>query len=371
MTHKKEKKVKPSRLRQMNPFFHYNPGTLRAIQMIETAKLRTDRNSDFKTRLFAKFATNNRLTKLVDERPPTKMVSFSVQTSPIVEREKKSNRMSYGVGLGSVDSFSSINQTTGNDTSTIKSYDIDSLCSSAYYDVNFNGYNTESIQQMIAQATPPIIHKKSKIQTPPGAPLIMLERTSHSPPNPLAGLVSQQQKRRSSAANCLPIPTNSADKVHELPLLNSRMPLARCPSCSTVSTDTMPEEKTVQRVHDMVGIMPSDFLQHNVGVLDPLKTVYFQIHKSSGSRPTSSMSEYETSQTIDHSFHRHTAPSPPSNRLEHISHIPIRHHQLHRSKRLDDSKISSDAETTHDKSPMLDSGLGELAKTKHDESPNT
>lgn len=45
---KKEKKHKPNRLRQMNPFFNYNVGTLRAIQMIETAKLRTDRNPNFK-----------------------------------------------------------------------------------------------------------------------------------------------------------------------------------------------------------------------------------------------------------------------------------------------------------------------------------
>lgn len=82
--------------------------------------------------MFAKFATNNKLSKLVDDRPHAKMVSFSVQTSPIVEQNRKPVRSSYGVGLGSMDSFSSINQ-TGNDSSTIKSFDIDSLCSSGEF----------------------------------------------------------------------------------------------------------------------------------------------------------------------------------------------------------------------------------------------
>lgn len=128
---------------------------------------------------------------------------------------------------------------------------------------------------MIAQATPPSNHKTStqrtsigpKNNTPPqaNAPvLIKLDRTSQSPPtNQIAELI-RQQRRRYSTANCLPIPTNSSDKVHELPLLNSRMPLARCPSCSTVSTDTAPEPQTIQRVHEICGIMPADFLHHHV-----------------------------------------------------------------------------------------------------------
>jgi hypothetical protein len=129
---------------------------------------------------------------------------------------------------------------------------------------------------MIAQATPPSNHKTStqrmsvgsKNNSPPQANasvLIKLDRTSKSPPTPLsAELISKHQKRRYSTANCLPIPTNSSDRVHELPLLHSRMPLARCPSCSTVSTDTAPEPQTIQRVHEICGIMPSDFLHHHV-----------------------------------------------------------------------------------------------------------
>ncbi|KAI6189689.1 TWiK family of potassium channels protein 12 [Aphelenchoides bicaudatus] len=364
--HKKEKKHKHHHpLRQMNPFFNYNPGTLRAIQMIETAKLRTDKNPNFKSRLFAKFATNTKLTSLVNDKPQAKMVSFSVQTSPIVEREqRKPARMSYGVGLGSVDSFSSINQ-TNNDTSTMKSFDVDSLCSSAYYDVNFNGYNKEqSVPQMIAQATPPSNHKNSnqrislgsKNNTPPqsSAPTIKLDHTSQSPPNPLAAeTAGRHQRRRYSAANCLPIPTNSSDKVYDLPLLNSRMPLARCPSCSTVSTDTAPEPQTIQRVHELCGIMPSDFLHHT--------------HRPTGSRPMSMMSDYENSAAMEHSFHRH-APSPTSKPPAKSSQIPVKH-QLHRSKRLEDSgiaapELSAEEKQPHDKSPMLDSGLGEFLKTQ-------
>jgi hypothetical protein len=124
---------------------------------------------------------------------------------------------------------------------------------------------------MIAQATPPTNHKiasqrasiGSKHSTPPQV-LIKLDRTSQSPPYSLAAELIKQQRRRYSTANCLPIPTNSTDRVHELPLLNSRMPLARCPSCSTVSTDTAPEPQTIQRVHEICGIMPSDFMHHHV-----------------------------------------------------------------------------------------------------------
>lgn len=89
----------------------------------------------------------------------------------------------------------------------------------------------------------------------------------------------------------------------------------------------------------------------------------------------SSMSEYENSTALDHSFHRHTAPSPPSKTPEQTSHIPVRHHQLHRSKRLDDSQISTESPAAtsepanepqvkkHDSNSMVDSGLGELVKT--------
>lgn len=122
---------------------------------------------------------------------------------------------------------------------------------------------------MAAQKSPSQSHKNSnrasvssKLQTPPNSagPLIKLDRSSQSPPYPMADIISKQQKRRYSTANCLPIPTTSSDRAYDLPLLNSRMPLARCPSCSTVATDTMPEPETIQRVHDLCGIMPSDFL---------------------------------------------------------------------------------------------------------------
>lgn len=83
---------------------------------------------------------------------------------------------------------------------------------------------------------------------------------------------------------------------------------------------------------------------------------------------------------MEHSFHR-SAPSPPSKTPTRSSQIPVKH-QLHRSKRLDDSGICGEpvvplAEERHDKSPMLDSGLGEVLKTPQadatnkDESPSS
>jgi hypothetical protein len=86
------------------------------------------------------------------------------------------------------------------------------------------------------------------------------------------------------------------------------------------------------------------------------------------------MSDYENSATIDHSFHR-TAPSPPFKAPARSSQIPTKY-QLHRSKRLDDSDITGEPnvptpeERPHDKSPMLDSGLGEFLKTPQTDATN-
>ncbi|KAI6186763.1 TWiK family of potassium channels protein 12 [Aphelenchoides besseyi] len=356
---KKGKKPKKTyRLRQMNPFYAYNIPTLRAIQAIETVKMRTDRNGDFKSRLFAKFATNPRLTHLVDERPspPTKMVSFSVQTSPIVEREHRPQRAaaySSGIGLGSMDSFSSgVNANGGNDSATLKSFDIDSLCSSAYYDVNFHGYQTDSIPHMITastigsqQNTPPLAQKAGTSASPRHSyqptrrpvltPAITFDRSSGSPPDVVASTHSAPTYRRFSTANCLPIPIQPSDRVRELPILNSRMPLHRCPSCSNVATDTPVEPETVERVHNIVGIMPSDFLQHR--------------HKSpSIRRPDSALSDYDNPKTSSHS-------SAQDSTAIFKTHIP----KLRRSKRLqDDSGISDDVtNATDDSNPKPQSSF--------------
>lgn len=151
---------------------------------------------------------------------------------------------------------------------------------------------------MIAHATPPSRQRSSngsvrqqhsfgsKPNTPPqaNAPLIKLDRSSQSPPHPfVVELMSRQQGKRRYSTNCLPIPTSSSDRVHELPLVNTRMPLARCPSCSTVSTDTALEPHTIKRIHDICGIMPSDFLQ-NVSTCLMATSVLFCISEEQVSR---------------------------------------------------------------------------------------
>ncbi|KAI6220639.1 TWiK family of potassium channels protein 12 [Aphelenchoides fujianensis] len=348
--HKKEKKhKKPLGLRQWNPLFAYNMPTIRAIQAIETVKARTNRDADLKSRIFAKFATNPRITRLVDDRPPppTKMVSFSVQTSPIVEQRAggRPQRIgAYGAGvLGSMDSFSSgvnANNGNGNDSATLKSFDIDSLCSSAYYDVHFGGYASDSIPHCLAgsqQNTPPMNGaagaaaraSAAAARRPAVAPAITFDRSSGSPPDfaaPPAPSTGHRAAayRRFSTANCLPIPTTAADRVRELPLLHSRMPVHRCPSCSNVATDTPVEAETVQRVHDICGIMPSDFLQHH--------------HKQPPARrPDSIVSDYDNTKSSA-SPPQSLARPPADPAAAFKSNIP----KLRRSKRLDDSGISGD-----------------------------
>ncbi|KAI6239257.1 TWiK family of potassium channels protein 12 [Aphelenchoides fujianensis] len=351
--HKKEKKhKKPLGLRQWNPLFAYNMPTIRAIQAIETVKARTNRDADLKSRIFAKFATNPRITRLVHDRPPppTKMVSFSVQTSPIVEQRAggRPQRIgAYANVLGSMDSFSSgvnANNGNGNDSATLKSFDIDSLCSSAYYDVHFGGYASDSIPHCLAgsqQNTPPMNGAAGAAARPTAAaarrptiaPAITFDRSSGSPPDFAAPAASSGHRtaayRRFSTVNCLPIPTTAADRVRELPLLHSRMPVHRCPSCSNVATDTPVEAETVQRVHDICGIMPSDFLQHH--------------HKQRPARrPESIVSDYDntkSSASPPQSLARAPAdPTADRTAAAFKSNIP----KLRRSKRLDDSGISGD-----------------------------
>lgn len=244
------------------------------------------------------------------------MVSFSGQTSPLVSHD---SRRVQRLELGSLDSFSSDLATTtgvgggasGVDSSTLKSFDIDSLCSSAYYDMAFAGYTNDSMPVGLAssgavsrvhshQNTPPTL--ASTPTTPlrrlvgSGAggslrgmstrvpPTIRLDRSSDSPfgdlsihhrrhatSSPHRGSLPEERHitRQVVAApspsgqqhTCLPIPTMPSEQPNRLPLLlNARMPLQRCPSCSNVTTDSPIEAATVQRVHAACGIMPSDFL---------------------------------------------------------------------------------------------------------------
>ncbi|CAD5231769.1 unnamed protein product [Bursaphelenchus xylophilus] len=252
---KSHKKAK-TRALQRHALFGYNLPTLRAIQAIETVKMRTDIHGDFKSRMFAKFATNSRWNKIVDTQPPpppTKMVSFSVQTSPIQGRDRRRiNKTDYGVGLGSMDSFSSSSRRNGPDSST-RSFDIDSLCSSAYNDVVFGPYTTDSIPQFPTD-------KKNSLTSPssPGSPItptILLNRSSNSPIG-CSDIAIKLPHRRYSTSNCLDCPSGGAAP-------HTQMPFRRCPSCyeNLNRDESKAEEKTMKRIREFCGIMPGDFLK--------------------------------------------------------------------------------------------------------------
>ncbi|CAD5224747.1 unnamed protein product [Bursaphelenchus okinawaensis] len=243
-----------ARALQRQAMFGYNLPTLRAIQAIETVKMRTDIHGDFKSRMFAKFATNSRWNKIVDVQPPTpqtKMVSFSVQTSPIQERDRRRpNRVDFGVGLGSMDSFSSNSRKNGPDSST-KSFDIDSLCSSAYNDVVFGPYTTDSIPQFPTDT-------KNSLSTPgsPKTPTILLNRSSDSPMGS-RDVPIKLPHRRYSTSNCLEPTGRLGVAAH------AQMPFRRCPSCyENFNRKEAPnEEQTMKRIREFCGIMPADFLK--------------------------------------------------------------------------------------------------------------
>uniref|UniRef100_A0A915D0N8 Uncharacterized protein n=1 Tax=Ditylenchus dipsaci TaxID=166011 RepID=A0A915D0N8_9BILA len=148
----------------MNPFANYSQSTMRAIQAIETGKMRAYRNNDFKSRLFAKFATNDRLAKMGQNTEPKKMVSCSMQTTPVASplmQRQRNLRSAYATRINplleSMDSTSSEVGPNGEWTST-SIFDVDSLCSAGYLDLSFGGYSTystDSVPRMLAESNTP------------------------------------------------------------------------------------------------------------------------------------------------------------------------------------------------------------------------
>lgn len=83
---------------------------MRAIQTISAAKMRTYRDSSFKSRLFAKFATNERLNRLAEENfvetvsslQQNKMVNSSIQTDlPVIQQTTHLRNQFAGQHIGS------------------------------------------------------------------------------------------------------------------------------------------------------------------------------------------------------------------------------------------------------------------------------
>ncbi|CAK5068616.1 unnamed protein product [Meloidogyne enterolobii] len=86
----------------------FSAPTMQAIRAIENSRLKNGQiGNDFKSRLFAKFATNQRFAEIVENNapPPKKMVSSSIQTSPrqspirsIPQKSWRLRRLGCGIG---------------------------------------------------------------------------------------------------------------------------------------------------------------------------------------------------------------------------------------------------------------------------------
>uniref|UniRef100_A0A915NKH5 Uncharacterized protein n=1 Tax=Meloidogyne floridensis TaxID=298350 RepID=A0A915NKH5_9BILA len=153
----------------------FSAPTMQAIRAIENSRLKNGQiGNDFKSRLFAKFATNQRFAEIVENNapPPKKMVSSSIQTSPrqspIHSIPQKSWRLRrLGCGHESLDSTSSdlnVTRTTTNDASnpSCSANDLDSLYSNTYFDVCFGNYHTDSVPSLMA-ITPLLPQSSSQI----------------------------------------------------------------------------------------------------------------------------------------------------------------------------------------------------------------
>ncbi|KAI1716065.1 ion channel domain-containing protein [Ditylenchus destructor] len=145
-----------------NPFANCSHSTMQAIQAIETAKMCTFRNNDLKSRIFAKFATNRRLARLVDEHTPeppkNKMVSCSIQTTPISSplMQRQRMRMAFAGRAAMLDSMDSSSDVGPNgDWTSTSIFDVDSLCSAGYFDLSFGGYSTDSVPKLMAEPNTP------------------------------------------------------------------------------------------------------------------------------------------------------------------------------------------------------------------------
>uniref|UniRef100_A0A915MF91 Potassium channel domain-containing protein n=1 Tax=Meloidogyne javanica TaxID=6303 RepID=A0A915MF91_MELJA len=153
----------------------FSAPTMQAIRAIESYRLKNGQiGNDFKSRLFAAFATNQRFAEIVENNapPPKKMVSSSIQTSPrqspihsIPQKSWKLRRL--GCGIESLDSTSSdlnVTRTTTNDASnpSCSANDLDSLYSNTYFDVCFGNYHTDSVPSLMA-ITPLLPQSSSQI----------------------------------------------------------------------------------------------------------------------------------------------------------------------------------------------------------------
>ncbi|KAI1707407.1 ion channel domain-containing protein [Ditylenchus destructor] len=240
-----------------NPLANCSPATMQAIQAIETAKMCTYRNNDFKSRIFAKFATNERLARLVDEHTPeppkSKMVSCSIQTTPISSplMQRQRMRMAFAGRAGMLDSMDSSSDVGPNgDWTSTSIFDVDSLCSAGYFDLSFGGYSTDSVPKLMAEPNTPQ-------GTVPSHPEGQLSQFSNRPrrfPPFASGFVQKVVDETSSPANSgmpPPFPVGNGfgntRMTHSLSG-NSSPPLAQADSLPPGST--LPGTPTIKLTSD-------------------------------------------------------------------------------------------------------------------------
>ncbi|KAE9551541.1 hypothetical protein FO519_005255 [Halicephalobus sp. NKZ332] len=258
----KVSKKKKKRLfrRRGNFSLNYNFPTLRTIQAMEKVKINTKSDNTFRGRLFAKFASNKKFNKYIDEHvvePNYQMTNASVVGTIIGDPQKfnlENSPNSWKIKLVTPEStIPSIRGSTG----TASTYDLDSLYSIAYNDVTF-GYIKE-----ILLVPPPLAEDDE-----PGIK-IKVNRSSESPeptcsysPGSEALFEGHCSFRRSSSPGFFLSPEHSHN--HDP---RSKMPMMRCPSCLHMSTAPSAvlsrtqdcDIDAMKRVRDICGLLPGDF----------------------------------------------------------------------------------------------------------------
>uniref|UniRef100_A0A914C008 Potassium channel domain-containing protein n=1 Tax=Acrobeloides nanus TaxID=290746 RepID=A0A914C008_9BILA len=276
----------------------YNMPTLKTVQAIEAVKLKTNPKDDFRSRIFAKFVTNEKLTRYVDdhvvEPPPhhkeSKMVSCEIQTDPITPQRSVSRPPDGDAycRLESPDNMSMNSKTN----ETVSTYDGDSLYSTAYCDLHY-GYSTESVPAMIAQAeaerrnpqlsTSPKPYITTKEASSGDDPLLAIPGTSHAPQifvDPIEE--SSEMKQQKNLPRKVSFRRHSTTATGLLaPVEDDRISMIECPSCQHLATIPSPllspsspttrqespfriNSDSLKRVFELCGLTPIDFLRHSL-----------------------------------------------------------------------------------------------------------
>jgi hypothetical protein len=316
----KNKKRRPFRNRGF--ILNYNLPTLRTIQAMEKVKIKTQNNPTFRGRLFAKFASNKKFGKYLDDHivePPITNMAHVGASGDVPQKKNSSQGSPASWRCRLVTPESVIGSTKSSIATASTAFDQDSLYSAAYHDVEF-GYSTESVPKLIEKerkqmeqeekleklkqrraskdSIPPmiIIPKDMVVIAPPLAELdetapikIKVNRSSDSP-EPIEAKMPDSyaldphqssliDRRRRASTPFLTLNTSAAASNID-PF--TKMPMMRCPSCLHLSTapsaSATPEHKNnhkhlyssecnspnenakvFKRVQSLCGLLPSDF----------------------------------------------------------------------------------------------------------------